>query len=171
METVIVSIICIALVVFGGMTMSQGFITSVDTSTTGLEEVGQRDESIMRTELTPVSTSQPSANTLELVIKNTGQTKLANFSKWDIIVQYYDGTGTYHVGWLPYTAGVLGDNEWELAWIKLGGQPEAFEPGVLNPGEQVMVRAQLNPAVGAATTNMVVVSTPSGVTASTYFWP
>ncbi|HJX13480.1 MAG TPA: hypothetical protein VJ377_08140 [Dehalococcoidales bacterium] len=171
METVIVSIICIALVVFGGMTMSQGFITSVDTSTTGLGEVGQRDESIMRTELTPVSTSQPSANTLEVVIENTGQTKLANFSKWDFIVQYYDGTGTYHVEWLPYTAGALGDNEWELAWIKLGGQPEAFEPGVLNPGEQVMVRAQLNPAVGAATTNMVVVSTPSGVTASTYFWP
>ena len=171
METVIVSIICIALVVFGGMTMSQGFITSVDTSTTGLGEVGQRDESIMRTELTPVSTSQPSANTLEVVIENTGQTKLANFSKWDFIVQYYDGTGTYHVEWLPYTTGALGDNEGELAWIKLGGQPEAFEPGVLNPGEQVMVRAQLNPAVGAATTNMVVVSTPSGVTASTYFWP
>ena len=40
METVLISIICIALVVFGGMTMSQGFMTSVDASTAGLSEIG-----------------------------------------------------------------------------------------------------------------------------------
>jgi hypothetical protein len=54
METAIVSLICIALVVFGGMTMSQGFMTSVDASATRLEEIGQRNETIMRTELSPV---------------------------------------------------------------------------------------------------------------------
>ena len=70
METLIVSLICIALIVFGGMTMSQGFMTSVDASTAGLEEIGNRDESIIRTALTPISTSQPSANTVEIVIEN-----------------------------------------------------------------------------------------------------
>jgi len=148
METVIVSLICIALVVFGGMAMSQGFMTSVDTSTTGLGEIGQRDEAIIRTELSTVSTSLPSANTLEVILENTGQVKLANFDKWDIIVQYYDGTGSYYTEWLPYTEASLGDNEWEL-----------------------MIRAQLNPAVGSNSTNMVVVATPSGITASTHFSP
>lgn len=171
METAIVSIICIALVVFGGMTMSQGFMTSVDASTTGLEKIGQRDETIMRTELTPVSASQPSANTLEVILENSGQTKLADFDKWDIIVQYYDGTGTYHVEWLPYTEASLDDNEWEVAWIRLDGAAEVFEPNVLNPQEQIMIRAQLNPSAGAGTTNMVILGTPSGVTASTYFSP
>ena len=47
METAIVSIICIALVIFGGMTMSQGFLNTVDTSTSGLEEMSQRNEIIM----------------------------------------------------------------------------------------------------------------------------
>ena len=171
METVIVSMMCIALVIFGGMTMSQGFMTSVDASATGLDEASQRDEIIMRTELTPTGTSQPAANTLEVTLENSGQAKLSDFEKWDIIVQYYDGTGTYHVEWLPYTEATLGDNEWEIAWIRLDGAAEVYEPNVLNPGEQIMIRAQLNPSVGAGTTNMVVVATPSGITASTYFSP
>ena len=171
METAIVSIICIALIVFGGMTMSQGFITSVDTSTTGLEEISQRDEIMIRTELTPTDATMPAANTLELTLENTGQTRLADFEKWDIFVQYYDGSGTYHIRWLPYTESTLNDNEWEIVWIRLNGGNEIFETDVLNPEEEILVRAQLNPSVGANTTNMVVTATPSGVTASTYFSP
>ena len=171
METAIVSLICVALVVFGGMTMCQGFMTSVDTSTAGLEEIGQRDETIMRTEMSSVSTSQPSANTLEVTLENSGQTKIADFDKWDVIVQYYDDTGTYYTKWLPYTEATLGDNEWEVVWIRLNGAAEVFEPNVLNPEEQINIRAQLSPPVGAGTTNMVVVATPNGIPASTYFSP
>ncbi len=174
METAIISIICIAMVVFGGMTMSQGFMTSVDTSTMGLEEIGQRDEAIMRTELTPISTSlsTPSGpDPLEIILENTGQTKLADFNKWDVIVQYYDSSSDYHVEWLPYNEDTAGTYEWEVVWIRLDGQTEAFEPNVLNPGEQIMLRAWLDPSVGAGTTNMVIISTPSGVTVSTHFSP
>jgi hypothetical protein len=174
METAIVSIICIAMIVFGGMTMSHGFMTSVDASTAGLGQIGDRNEAIMRTELTPLSTnltlvSGPSP--LDIVLENTGQTKAADFEKWDVIVQYYDESGTYHVNWLPYNAGGGAINEWGVSWIYLDGQPEKFEPNVLNPGEQIMIETQLDPPVGAGTTNMVVVSTPSGVTSSTYFSP
>jgi len=171
METIIVSLICIALIVFGGMTMAQGFMTSVDASTTGLEEIGQRDETIMRTELTPVSASLPASDTLEVILKNTGQTKLADFDKWDVIVQYSDGTGNYYSKWLPYTEETLEDNEWEVVWIRLGEEAELFEPNVLNPEEQVKIRAQLDPPGGAGTTNMVVVATPNGIPVSTYFSP
>ncbi len=171
METVLISLLCIALIVFGGMTMSQGFMTSVDASTTGLEEIGQRDENIMRTEIKPVGASQPANNTLELTLQNSGQTKLADYDKWDVFVHYYDAGGNYHTRWLPYTTGTLNDNEWEVTGIELNGSPEIFEPNVLNPEEQMTIQAQLNPAVGNNTTNMVVVATPSGVTASTYFSP
>jgi hypothetical protein len=171
METTIVSLICIALVVFGGMTMSQGFFTSVDASTSGLEQIGQRDETIMRTELSSVIASQPAPNILEVTMENSGQTKLADFDKWDVIVQYYDSTGTYYSKWLPYTEETLGDNEWEVAWIRLDGAAEVFEPNVLNPKEQIQIRAQLSPSVGAGTTNMVVVATPNGIPVSAYFSP
>jgi hypothetical protein len=171
METIIVSLVCIALIVFGGMTMSQGFMTSVDTSTSGLGEIGQRDETIIRTLLTPVSTNLASADTLEIILENNGQTRLADFDKWDVIVHYYDNIGDYYIDWLPYTDTTLNNNEWEIAWIRLNGGAEVFEPNVLNPGEQVMIRGKLDPQPGAGTTNMVVVSTPSGITALTYFYP
>jgi hypothetical protein len=171
METAIVSIICIALIAFGGMTMSRGFMTSVDTSTTGLDAIGQRNETIMRTELTPLSTSLPSGNTLDIILENSGQTRLADFDKWDVIVQYYDDTATYHVVWLPCTEDTLENNQWQVVWIHIDGVDEVFEPNVLNPKEQIKIRAQLSPAPGAGTTNLAVVSTPNGITASTYFLP
>jgi hypothetical protein len=170
METLIISVICIALVVFGGMTMSRGFMTSVDTTTIGLEEVGQRSETILRTELSPVSTDMPAADTLEVILENTGQVRLADFDKWDFIVHYSDGDGASHVEWLPYAATPT-DNEWNVSWIRLNGASEVFEPNVLNPGERVMLRATLVPAAGAGTTNMIVVVTPNGVSVSTYFSP
>jgi hypothetical protein len=171
METIIVSLICIALVLFGGMTMSQGFLTSVDASTTGLEEIGHRDDTIMRTELSAVSTSLPSPDLLEVTLENSGQTKIADFDKWDVIVQYYDATGTYYTKWLPYTEGTPGNNEWEVVEIQFNGETEVFEPNILNPQEAIEIRAQLNPSVQAGTTNMVVVATPSGIPISTYFSP
>jgi hypothetical protein len=171
METALISIICIALIVFGGMTMSQGFMTSVDASTMGLEEMGQRDETIMRTELSTVNTSMPATDTLEITLNNSGHTKLADFDKWDVIVQYYDGGGTYYTTWLPYTSEELVDNKWTVSWIHLDGGAEIFEPNVFNPGEQLMITAQLDPSAGAGTTNMVVVATPNGIPLSTYFSP
>jgi hypothetical protein len=174
METALISIICIALLVFGGMTMSQGFMTSVDASTYGLSEVGQRSEAAMRTSLTPVSTNvtlQPGADPLEIVLQNTGQTKMSDFSKWDVIVQYFDADGNYIVKWLPYSALGGGTNEWGVGWIHLNGETEQFEPNVLNSEEEIKLRTWLDPSIGSNTTNMVVISTPSGITCSTYFSP
>ena len=173
METAIISVICIGLIVFGGMTMAQGFMTSVDASTTGLQQAGQRDEAILRTEITPEDANCTllfGPDRLQITIKNTGQTKISDFEDWDIIVQYYDSGGTYHVEWLPYT-GTAATYEWEVVWIHLNGSPEIVDPGVLNPGEQMLIRTYLFPSVGAGTTNLAVISTPSGVTASTYFGP
>ena len=174
METAIISIICIGLIVFGGMTMAQGFMTSVDASTTGLQEAGQRDEDILRTEITPVDAActdnGDGTDLLEITVENTGQTKISDFQDWDLIVQYYDSGGTYHVEWLPFT-GTAATYEWEVSWIRLNDAPEIYDPGVLNPGEQLLIRTYLDPRTGAGSTNLAVISTPSGVTASTYFMP
>ncbi len=49
-ETMAVSILCIILIVLGGMTMSQGFLTSADTAALGVEEISVSNGEIMRTE-------------------------------------------------------------------------------------------------------------------------
>ena len=172
METAIISIICIALLIFGGMAMSHGFMTSVDTSASGLQQIGNSVDSLIRTELTPVSTNltaDAGGDPLQIILKNTGQTKMADFDKWDIIVQYYDDAGNYHVQWLPFVNGTNAVYEWDVGWIELNGGPELFDPGVLDPGEEIMIKTRLFPLVGPNTTSMVTISTPSGVTCSTYF--
>jgi hypothetical protein len=146
----------------------------VDASTSGLNEIGQRTDSFIRTMLTPISTDitlVAGADPLEIVLENTGQTKMSDFNKWDVIVQYYDDGGNYIIKWLPFSALGGGTNEWGIEWIRLNGETEQFEPNVLNPQEQIMIKTWLNPSVGANTTNMVVISTPSGITCSTYFSP
>jgi len=173
METAIVSIICIVLLVIGGMTMSQGFLSSVDTTTLGLETVSERDEGIMRTDLSTLSATLPATNRVEVALRNSGQTKLSDFARWDVIVQYYDSGGTYYVKWLPYTENVtLGDNQWRKRGIYLNSEnltAEVFEPGILNPGEELVIEAKVSPATGVGTNNLIVTSTPSGIPASIAF--
>ena len=172
METAIVSVICIALIVFGGMAMSQGFLTTVDTTTVGMEEASSRGEKIMRTELSMLDATSNSSGITDITLSNSGQTKLADFSKWDIIIHYYDDLDEYFVIWLPYTSGTPGSNEWTVEGIYLdagGGTPEAFEPDILNPGEEIIVRAQLDPPAKDTTAVMVVAATPNGIPASISF--
>jgi len=170
METAIVSLICIALIVFGGMTMSQGFLTSVDSTTAGLEEMSNTSGEIMRTELSAQDASWDNGqHMLDVTLRNTGQTKVASLDKWDVIIQYYDDGGGYHVLWLPYTTGnPPGIHEWTVTGIYLDGQPEAFEPNIINPGEDVVM--QIQPlSLSKDFTNLVTISTPNGIPASISF--
>jgi len=167
-----VSIVCIALMVMGGMTMVNGFLSSVDSTTLGLEEISQRDDDILRTSTSTLVADQSSADVLEVTLRNSGQTKLTEFCGWDVIVQYYDSGGGYHVKWLPYTTGAPGNNEWTTEGIYLDAgteTAEVFEPGILNPAEEMVILARLNPSVGQGTTNLVIISTPNGITASIMF--
>ena len=172
MESAIVALVCIALIVVGGMTLSQGFLSSLDTSSVGLEEMSQRAEERMRTEVEPLSATQPSPDEVEVSLHNSGQTKLGDFDSWDVILQYYDGNGTCRVVWLPYTEGAPGDNQWTDEGIYLdaaGGTPEAFEPGILNPGEEMVIELRVDPPVGEDTVNLTVVTTPNGISTSLSF--
>lgn len=171
MATVIVSIICIAMIIVGGMTLSQGILTSADSAALSVEEIGVREGEMARTNLEIFRAAELSwADLLRVTVENTGQTKLASFNKWDLIVHYYDGAGTYHTEWLPYTTGVPGDNEWQKARIGLNGPIEFFEPDILNPGEELVILARLDPPPGANTTGDITVATPNGISDSISFW-
>ena len=170
MATIAVSIICIVMIVVGGMTLSQGILTSADSAALSVEEISLREGEMSRTNLDTVRAAELSwADLLRVTVVNTGQTKLASFNKWDFIVNYYDGNGVYHTEWLPYTSGVLGDNEWQKARIGLNGPIEFFEPNILNPEEELVILARLNPLPGDATTGNVTIASLNGVCDSISF--
>jgi hypothetical protein len=173
METVIVSLICVALMIIGGMTLSQGFLTAVDSSTVGWDEMESRDQDIMRTDLHALSANMTDANHVEIALRNNGQTKLSDFEKWDVIIQYHNAGGDQYVQWLPYTSGAPGDNQWTVKGIYLNSdnetQVEVYDPNILNPGEEMKIRARISPSSGATSTNWATMSTANGISASVIF--
>ncbi len=170
MAALVVSIICIAMIVVGGMTLSQGILTSADTAATSVQEISVREGEMMRTDIDAVRAEYLAwSNLLRVTLKNTGQTKMSSYDKWDVIANYFDSTGNYTSRWLPHTDSTPVDNEWQNARIGLNGPTEFFEPRILNPEEEMVILAHLNPPPGNATNGNITVATPNGIHSSISF--
>jgi len=170
MATIVVCIVCVALIMLGGMTLSQGILTSADTTALSFEKMITREGDLMRTSVTALRAEYLSwSDLVRVTVDNNGQYKLGDFDKWDIIVHYEDGGGTIYSSWLPYTEGTPGDNAWQKACICLGGQPEFFEPGLLNPEEELIILARLNPLPGDNTSADLTLTTHNGISDSISF--
>lgn len=170
MAAAIVSIICIAMIVVGGMTLSHGIMTSADSAAVGIDAISIREGDILRTDIGLLRAAELHwSDYLRLTVKNTGQTKLSSFSKWDVMVSYTDSTGKGYSKWLPYTIEPLAANEWEKARIGLDGPTDYFEPDILNPSEELVIIADLDPLPGDATNIIASVVTPNGVGSSLSF--
>lgn len=171
METVIVSVVCIALILFGAVSLAHSALLAADTVGTSWREMESSAGERARTELSLLDTSsEEQGAVLEVTLENEGSTRLSGFPGWDVVIQYYDSDGDYHIQWLPYSASEPGANQWTVSGIFMEAPktPEIFEPGILNPGEEVVIRARVSPPVEEQET-MMVVSTPNGVVTSITF--
>ncbi|MGD1119135.1 MAG: hypothetical protein ABR886_06565 [Dehalococcoidales bacterium] len=170
MAVAVVTILCIILVVVGGMTLSQGILTSADTSAISVNSISVRQGDIMRTGVATIRAAELAwGDYLRVTVKNCGQTRLASFDKWDIIVSYADNSNKTYSSWLKNTADRPGSNQWQEARIGLEGPTEFFEPGILNPAEEMVILARLDPPPAPGTEGVVSVTTPNGVESSLPF--
>ncbi len=170
MATLVVSLICIALVIVGGMMLSQGILSSADTAAAGISTISTREAEITRTAVTEVSVESVTFDdALRVRVRNTGLDKLADYAHWDVIVSYTDAAAASHVVWLPYTDGTPSANEWTVADIWQNGPNEYFDPGILNPQEDLMIYAPLDPAPAASSAAEVTVIADNGADTSMDF--
>ena len=171
MESLIVVILVVTLILFAGLNVFQETLAAQDALTTTWQEMEDISRDRTRTILTPISsTIKSNGAILEVVLKNEGSTKLAEYDRWDLFVQYYTASSTYETDWYPYVSTVPGNNQWTNSGIYIdadSAQPEVYEPGILNPGEEMIVQVQLLPNIGMTTTNMLTISTDYGIQAST----
>lgn len=167
METVLTAFIVITLLLFVGLTLFQGFLETQDDMQATWREMEDRLEQKSHTTLTPLNAeSKSSGSVIELTLRNDGTTKLADFADWDVIVQHYSASTSYYVGWLPYVAHEPTGSEWTVVGIygdTASLEAEVFEPDILNPGEEILLRVRVMPPVGPSTTNLAVISTDNGV--------
>jgi hypothetical protein len=172
MSNALVTLFVVALLLVAFMTWSQASISSVDSGAQAWKEMTDIAVEVSRTDI-EVTDAQMQASFVEVLTLNDGEVNLAHFAKWDVLVQYYDGNSTYHVESLSFTEdAVPSDNQWTVTVIYSDeslSQLEVFEPGVLSPGEVMMMKLKLNALPGVGTTNRVTLSTPNGVVASAQF--
>lgn len=168
MESVPPAIIVIFIILLAMLTFSGAIVVAQQSTEAMWREMQARQSELAQTGLSAVSGRILDNGTqLEVVVRNTGSLHLADFKRWDLIVQYEDDatpTG-YHMGWLPYTVGRPGPGQWSLYGIFLNTsklQPEIFEPGILNPGEEAVLQVGLLPALGSHKTLQVVLAGPGG---------
>jgi len=171
-DTAIVSLIVIAAVLAGTLTITHSYLSSQEAILASWREMEQRTDERARTRISPVAAQAISADTVEMALRNEGEPKLADFEQWDVIAQYYDATGGCLVKWLSYTQGLPGNDEWRVEGIYLDASQataEVYEPGILNPDEEMVIQMKLFPALGTNTTNWATIATPNGISASTVF--
>ena len=173
MESAIMSLISMALILVGTLTMAQSTLSSVDTTSESWLQAEERMGEPRRTDLTLVTVSPPPVGALvDITLENQVEVALNKFQRWDVIIQYTGADNNYYIKRLRYTGGAMGDNQWTETGIFLDAptsDPEIFEPGILNPEEDVVLQIKLNPAVKVGSTNLVGVVTPNGVVTSINF--
>ncbi len=170
MATLVVSIICIVLIVTGGVMLTQGVLSSADTTAVNIADFCLREGDLSRTDITALRAEYLSwTDIIRLTIENSGQVKLGSFDDWDVFISYEDAAGSMHNTWLPRTEVLSGDNCWQLSGIGLDGPVDFFEPGILNPGEQAVLLANPGTAPGVNSTGHIAVTSPNGVSENASF--
>lgn len=167
---VIPAVLVIALLLLTVLTLSEQFLSSHEAVAESWREMQERVGERARTDLSSVEAQTISSGAVvEITLRNDGDTKLADFDRWDVILQYRDVFLVSHTEWYPYG---LWENEWKVEGIYLDaseGTGEAFEPDILNPGEEMVIWVWVDPDVGLGTTNLATIATYNGITVSTIF--
>lgn len=167
MESVLPAFVVVLLLLYATLTPAQSFLSAQDRAQASRQAMEARALERARTDLALMATQiSDDGRLVELRVNNTGQTKLADFDRWDMCLQYYDTGGAYHIIWLPYFEGTQpAVNTWSVANILR----DAYEPGIFNAGETMVVQFKVSPAVGPETTNQVVLTTSGGIGLSAIF--
>ncbi len=180
MDTALAALLLITVLFYGVLTFSETYFTAQDRLLVATQEREARTDTRARTALTLVGIETQSAGAIiEITLRNVGTTKLADFDQWDVLIQYYTAADVYVTAWFPYVESALpgempGNNQWTVKGIygnATDAIPEVYEPGILNPTEELVIQVKVAPEVGANTTNLATIAAPNGVSLSAVFVP
>jgi len=165
METALISLVCVAILVVGISTMVMSSFNAASTVADSLKGMEEQASEIRRTEIGAADNPGIGAGDFYITVENDGETNLSQFSRWDVIVRYLGDDVVDYIKYLEYTTdNPPGDDRWTVDGIYLpNGEPEVWDPNILNPGEKMELLIDLNPIIDKGTTGRITISTPNGV--------
>ena len=163
MENIIITLICVSLLMVGALNLTMSSFTSIDVLSDSWKVTQSKIIDISHTTITAISAvTGVDGDYVEITVRNDGNIPLADFNRWDVIVNYQAGA----VQWLSYDTVAPG---WYVEGIYYDGNPEIYGPDVLNPGEDMKILVLLSPPVGEGTTNLATITTNNGITTQIMF--
>ncbi len=108
------------------------------------------------------------SSTVKLKVSNIGDVPISQFANWDLIfeIQREPGLGIAYLEYVSSTP--LSLNQWTVDGIYRDADiplAETLDPGVLNPGEEMVVLTKPDPPVKEGTYDRAIFATPSGAKA------
>ena len=176
MSNVVTAALAIALIMGAVMILTWSSLSSADQVSLAWEAKVQRSMQRDRSDLTLISADLVATSTnIDVSIRNSGQTALRDFSHWDVIIQYYatSSNSGLNIDWLPYTTtSPPSAGKWTVNGLFLNAgtlKAEVYEPNVLNPGEEMILRINITPLIPTSTDNLITIGEPNGVTVAAPF--
>lgn len=179
MENVLSAFIVIFILLFGVLSLSHAAMSSQDLLSQAQSEMNDRLADQMHTALDLVEARTTRNRTLfEVTLRNSGSVRLADFEHWDVIVRYTGpNAGDLHVQYFPLDTDfdINADPEMVQDLLALqswsahlyldapGAVEEAADPGVWNPGEELVLWVKVAPAAAQGSPIEVALATTNGV--------
>ena len=174
MANLIVALFAVMIILAAMTGYATSTVSSQDQITVSVKTMRDKAGEISRTSISSLGTSVTSNTTLDFTVLNDGGSQLRRIGTWDVIVWYEGASGAgLQIGRLTYTTSPTPSaGEWTLTGIYEDAgslDPEVYQPGIVNSGEEFTVRAELGPAVATSSTNTVTLAVEQGVSLTTTF--
>lgn len=171
MESIIAFLIGISLFLYAGLTIFETSLKTQEAITESWVEMESRATFRANTAVVPTDVAvMNGGSVVEVTLKNSGSSRVTDFDHWDVMFQYYDNSDDYYISWYPFASGGNPNNKWQVEGIYVdaaSSTAEVFEPGILNPSEEIVIRLRVSPSIGSNTINMISIGTTEGITTST----
>ncbi|MBK8020053.1 MAG: hypothetical protein IPK19_01195 [Chloroflexi bacterium] len=172
MENILAAIVIIFILLFGALTLSNAFLSAQEIVVDASRDAEERLDDQRHIAFEPVSLTVRDAGVeTEVLVRNVGMTKLADYELWDVFVEYYDNavTPVYHSLRLIYDDTGAAVNSWSVGGLfidRATNAAEVHDLGVFNPGEEIALLLNILPVVGVGQSINATVSDSSGVVVS-----
>ena len=176
MAHIATALFAIAAVLGSALSVTQASLTSATDASAAWQQMVEDSGDRRRTNLTLIQADiGGSGSDVRISFRNSGQTSLAKFPQWDLVLQYYSSVNNQDlkIAWLPHTTSTPPDSgEWRVEGIyqdATGLVPEVYEPNILNPGEEMIVQIRIVPDIPANTDNRATIGVANGITLAAPF--
>ena len=176
MANIVTGIIAIALVMATALSLTWAALSSASDISLTWDQLVDRTGDRARTQLALVTADiQGGGADIDISLQNTGQTALADFSDWDVILVYYATSTNQNLRLVRLahtTSTIPASGQWNDNGFFLdvaASEAEVYEPNIFNPGEVMKMRLNITPSIPATTTNVATIGTANGVTLAVPF--